>query len=172
MVRLLNFEVIKMNPLKRFSQIFLGWLAAFLVSGATVFAAYPEKPVTIVVPYPAGGATDVIARMLAEKLTSAWKQQVVVINKPGAGTTVAAEALARTPGDGYTLYMTTAAHTISASLYSKLNYDPIKDFGPITLVSTIPLVLVTNPAIPAKTLKELIDYAKSQKKWPNDGFDG
>ena len=88
MARLLNFEVIKMNTLKRFSRIFSGWLAAFLVSGGTVLAAYPEKPVTIVVPYPAGGATDVIARMLAEKLTTAWKQQVVVINKPGAGTTV------------------------------------------------------------------------------------
>jgi tripartite-type tricarboxylate transporter receptor subunit TctC len=131
-------------------KAFLGWLVACFVYGATASAAYPDKPVTIVVPYPAGGATDVIARMLAEKLTSVWKQQVVVTNKPGAGTTVAAEALARAPGDGYTLYMTTAAHTISASLYRKLNYDPIKDFGPITLVSTIPLVLVTNPAYPSQ----------------------
>ena len=145
------------------SKALLGLLTVCFLAGATAAAAYPDKPVTIVVPYPAGGATDVIARMLAEKLTAAWKQQVVVTNKPGAGTTVAAEALARAPGDGYMLYMTTAAHTISASLYRKLNYDPIKDFGPITLVSTIPLVLVTNPAVPAKTLKELIDYAKTQK---------
>ena len=126
-------------------------------------AAYPEKPVTIVVPYPAGGATDVVARLLAEKLPNVWGQPVMVVNRPGAGTTVAAESIARAQGDGYTLYMTTAAHTISASLYSKLSYDPIKDFAPIDLVSTIPLVLVTNPALPASTLSELVAYAKSQK---------
>ena len=129
----------------------------------TCVAAFPDKAVTIVVPYPAGGATDVVARLLAEKLPAVWGQQVVVVNRPGAGTTVAAEALARSPGDGYTLYMTTAAHTISASLYSKLNYDPIKDFAPITLVSTIPLVLVTTPALPVKNLKDLITYGKQHK---------
>jgi tripartite-type tricarboxylate transporter receptor subunit TctC len=122
---------------------------------------FPAKPVSIVVPYPAGGATDVIARMVAEKLTQSWGQPVIVNNKPGAGTVIAAEMVARSPNDGYTLYMTTAAHTISASLYKKLAYDPIKDFAPITLTSTIPLVLVTNPSLPAKTLAELIAYAKS-----------
>lgn len=136
--------------------------AAVLLSGVAQ-AAYPDKPVTIIVPYPAGGATDVVARLLAEKLPAVWGQSVMVVNRPGAGTTVAAESLARSAGDGYTLYMTTAAHTISASLYSKLNYDPIKDFAPITLVSTIPLVLVTNPSLPVNTLSELIAYAKSQK---------
>ena len=133
------------------------------MSGFTVAAAFPDKAVTIVVPYPAGGATDVVARLLAEKLPGIWGQQVVVVNRPGAGTTVAAEALARSPGDGYTLYMTTAAHTISASLYGKLNYDPIKDFAPITLVSTIPLVLVTTPGLPVKNLKDLIAYGKQHK---------
>lgn len=136
--------------------------AAVLLSGVAQ-AAYPDKPVTIIVPYPAGGATDVVARLLAEKLPAVWGQSVMVVNRPGAGTTVAAESLARSAGDGYTLYMTTAAHTISASLYSKLNYDPIKDFEPITLVSTIPLVLVTNPSLPVNTLSELITYAKGQK---------
>ena len=129
----------------------------------TYAAEFPEKAVTIVVPYPAGGATDVIARLIAEKLPTVWKQQVVVTNRPGAGTTVAAEAFSRAPGDGYTLFMTTAAHTISASLYKKLNYDPIKDFAPITLVSTIPLVLVTTPALPVTTVPELVAYAKAQK---------
>jgi tripartite-type tricarboxylate transporter receptor subunit TctC len=129
----------------------------------TYAAEFPEKAVTIVVPYPAGGATDVIARLIAEKLPTVWKQQVVVTNRPGAGTTVAAEAFSRAPGDGYTLFMTTAAHTISASLYKKLNYDPIKDFAPITLVSTIPLVLVTTPALPVSTVPELVAYAKAQK---------
>jgi tripartite-type tricarboxylate transporter receptor subunit TctC len=124
---------------------------------------FPEKPVALVVPYPAGGATDVIARMLAEKLTESWAQPVVVNNKPGAGTTLAAEALARSPGDGYNLYLTTAAHTISASLYKNLAYDPIKDFAPITLVATIPLVLVTTSSLPVADLQSLIAYSKSQK---------
>ena len=151
------------------SKALLGWLTVCFLSGATAFAAYPEKPVTIVVPYPAGGATDVIARMLAEKLTATWKQQVVVTNKPGAGTTVAAEALARAPGDGYTLYMTTAAHTISASLYRKLNYDPIKDFAPVSHVSRAPLLLVVHPSVPAKSVRELILLAKSRPGKMNFG---
>lgn len=143
------------------------WAIPALVVAGMLCAApasaqnFPTKPVSIVVPYPAGGATDVIARMVAEKLSQSWGQPVIVNNKPGAGTVIAAEMVARSPGDGYTLYMTTAAHTISASLYKKLAYDPIKDFAPITLTSTIPLVLVTNPSLPVKTLSELIAYAKS-----------
>lgn len=138
-------------------------LALGLALGSAVASAagFPDKPVTLVVPYPPGGATDVIARLIAEKLPAAWGQQVIVNNRPGAGTTVAAEAVARAPGDGYTLYMTTAAHTISASLYKKLNYDPLKDFAPLTLTSTIPLVLVTAPSLPVKNLAELIAYGKA-----------
>jgi len=139
------------------------WLVGAGFSGATLAQTFPQKVVTIVVPYPAGGATDVIGRMVAEKLPSAWNQPVVVTNRPGAGTTVAAESIARAAGDGYTLYITTAAHTISASLYSKLKYDPVKDFAPITLISTIPLVMVANPTLPVNTLQELIQYAKAQK---------
>lgn len=150
-----------MNINKFITRLTVG--VTLCVSSLTLAAGFPERAVTIVVPYPAGGATDVVARLLAEKLPAVWGQQVVVVNRPGAGTTVAAEALARSPGDGYTLYMTTAAHTISASLYSKLSYDPIKDFAPITLVSTIPLVLVTTPALPVKTLKDLIAYGKQHK---------
>lgn len=150
-----------MNINKLITRLAVG--VTLCVSSLTHAAGFPERAVTIVVPYPAGGATDVVARLLAEKLPAVWGQQVVVVNRPGAGTTVAAEALARSPGDGYTLYMTTAAHTISASLYSKLSYDPIKDFAPITLVSTIPLVLVTTPALPVKTLKDLIAYGKQHK---------
>ncbi|PND33669.1 MFS transporter [Achromobacter pulmonis] len=136
-------------------------LGMVLAASAAQAAGYPDKPVTLVVPYPPGGATDVIARLIAEKLPAAWGQQVIVNNRPGAGTTVAAEAVARSPGDGYTLYMTTAAHTISASLYKKLNYDPLKDFAPLTLTSTIPLVLVTTPSLPVNSLAELIAYAKA-----------
>ncbi|RAP63262.1 MFS transporter [Achromobacter sp. HZ01] len=136
-------------------------LGMVLAASAAQAAGYPDKPVTLVVPYPPGGATDVIARLIAEKLPAAWGQQVIVNNRPGAGTTVAAEAVARSPGDGYTLYMTTAAHTISASLYKKLNYDPLKDFAPLTLTSTIPLVLVTAPSLLVNSLAELIAYAKA-----------
>lgn len=143
-------------------------LSAALLVGAgfsalTAAQNFPEKSVTLVVPYPAGGATDVIGRMVAEKLPAQWKQPVIVTNRPGAGTTVAAESVARAPGDGYTLYITTAAHTISASLYGKLKYDPIKDFAPITLISTIPLVMVANPSLPVNSLADLIQYAKAQK---------
>ncbi len=134
---------------------------AFLFAGPAAAQAWPAKPVTIVVPYPAGGATDVIARMVAEKAAKDWGQPVVVNNRPGAGTVIGAESVARAPGDGYTLYMTTAAHTISASLYKKLAYDPIKDFAPITLTSTIPLVLVTTPSLPVKTLADVIAHAKA-----------
>jgi tripartite-type tricarboxylate transporter receptor subunit TctC len=144
-------------------------IAAALAASAFVAAApapalaqsYPTKPVTMVVPYPAGGATDVIARMVSEKLSRDWPQAVVVANRPGAGTVVGAESVARAPGDGYTLYMTTAAHTISASLYRKLNYDPVKDFAPITLVATIPLVLVTAPSVPVKSVSDLVAYVKA-----------
>ncbi len=139
-------------------------LAGCMAAGGAAHAAFPDRPVTIVVPYPAGGATDVIARLVAEKLPAVWKQPVVIRNQPGAGTTVAAEALSRAAGDGYTLYMTTAAHTISASLYKNLKYDPLKDFAPITLVSTIPLVLVTTPSLPAKTLPDLIGDIKKSKE--------
>ncbi|MFS0757951.1 tripartite tricarboxylate transporter substrate binding protein [Noviherbaspirillum sp. 1P10PC] len=133
-----------------------------VLSGTQAFAqAYPTNPVTIVVPYAAGGATDVIARMVGQKLSDKWGQPVIVNNRPGAGTAIGAESVVRAPADGYTLYMTTAAHTISASLYKKLSYDPIKDFAPISLTSVVPLVLVASPKLPAHTLQELIQYAKA-----------
>lgn len=135
--------------------------ASFFSSGQVSAQNFPNKPVTIVVPYPAGGATDVIARMVAQKVSVSWGQPVIVNNRPGAGTVIAAESVAKSAGDGYTLYMTTAAHTISASLYKKLPYAPIKDFAPVTLTSVIPLVLVTATSVPVKTLPELIQYLKA-----------
>jgi tripartite-type tricarboxylate transporter receptor subunit TctC len=148
-----------MNLKQLGARALLAFAAVF--PALTAAQAYPTKPVNLVVPYPAGGATDVIARMIADKLTQTWGQPVVVSNKPGAGTLIAADAVARSPGDGYTLYMTTAAHTISGSLYKKVPYDPIKDFAPITLTSTIPLVLVTTPSLPVNSLPELIARAKA-----------
>ncbi len=134
--------------------------AVALCAAAAHADSFPAKPVTMIVPYPAGGATDVVARAVSEQLASAWKQPVVVENRAGAGTTIAAAAVARAPADGYTLFMTTSAHTISGHLYSNLTYDAVKDFAPITLVTKVPLVLVVNPDVPAKTLPEFLDYLK------------
>lgn len=134
--------------------------AAALIAGTAHADTYPSKPVSMIVPYPAGGATDVVARAVAERLTQAWGQTVIVENRAGAGTTIGASTVARARGDGYTLFMTTSAHTISGHLYSKLNYDPVKDFAPITLVTKVPLVLVINPSIPANTLPEFLAYLK------------
>jgi Uncharacterized protein conserved in bacteria len=136
--------------------------AVALCAAAAHADSFPAKPVTMIVPYPAGGATDVVARAVSEQLASAWKQPVVVENRAGAGTTIAAAAVARAPADGYTLFMTTSAHTISGHLYSNLTYDAVKDFAPITLVTKVPLVLVVNPDVPAKTLPEFLDYLKQR----------
>jgi tripartite-type tricarboxylate transporter receptor subunit TctC len=125
-------------------------------------AAYPAKPVNMVVPYAAGGATDVIARLVADGLSRQWPKPVIVMNRPGAGTVLGAESVARAAGDGYTLYMTTAAHTISGSLYPKLSYDPVTDFAAITRVASIPLVLVVNPSVRATTASELVALVKSK----------
>jgi tripartite-type tricarboxylate transporter receptor subunit TctC len=139
--------------------------AAAGVYSAPVFADdYPAKPVRLVIPYPAGGATDVIARLVADKLGTRWGQAVIADNRPGAGTTIGAEMVAKSPPDGYTLFMTTSAHTISASLYKKLSYDPLKDFTPITLVATIPLVLVVSQDLPVNNLQDLVRLAKSSEK--------
>ncbi|QNP47286.1 Bug family tripartite tricarboxylate transporter substrate binding protein [Diaphorobacter aerolatus] len=148
--------------------------AAAVVATPTALAQqnYPTKPVRMVVPYPPGGATDVIGRLIADKLGAQWGQAVVVDNRAGAGTTVGAENVAKSAPDGYTLYETTATHTISASLYPKLSYDPIKDFTPITLTATIPLVLVTTPKIPARTVDELVKWIKAQPGGASMGSPG
>jgi tripartite-type tricarboxylate transporter receptor subunit TctC len=144
-----------------------------LLAGASILAVpglawaqrdYPGRAVRMIVPYPAGGATDVIARLITEKLTAKWGQPVVVENRAGAGTTVASEVVARSEPDGYTLYETTSAHTISASLYSKLSYDPIRDFSAITLTATVPLVLVVPKAVPVADLQGFTAWAKAQPR--------
>ncbi|WP_235548632.1 tripartite tricarboxylate transporter substrate binding protein [Noviherbaspirillum sp. Root189] len=143
----------------------LAMVVALSAAGAAVAQTtpdYPAKPVTLVVPYAAGGATDVIARILGQQLGEIWKQPVVVTNRPGAGTVLGAGQVAKAAGDGYTLYMTTAAHTISASLYKSLPYDPYKDFAPINLASVVPLVLVTASTLPAKDLQAVLAMARAQ----------
>ncbi|MHB2266077.1 Bug family tripartite tricarboxylate transporter substrate binding protein [Aliihoeflea sp. PC F10.4] len=122
---------------------------------------YPEQTVSIVVPYAAGGATDVIARIIAEGL-SGWPHPVVVENRPGAATTVGARYVASSEADGHTLLMTTAAHTISSSVYPNLAYDPLEDFQAITLTSTIPLVLMVAPQVEVTDLEGFKELAAAQ----------
>ncbi len=126
-------------------------------------AAYPKQPVTLVVPFPAGGPTDAMARVLALKLGERLGQQVVIDNRGGAGGGIAAEFVARAPGDGYTLFFgTTGTLAINPSLYAKLRYDPVKDFTPISLMATTMNVLVVSPQVPARNLGELIALAKTK----------
>ena len=129
-----------------------GLLAASLLAAATPLAhaqAWPGKPIRIVVPFPPGGSTDLLARRLGEKLAVALGQPVVVENKPGAGGTTGADGVSKSPADGYTLLMgVTGSNAIAASLYPKLPYDPVKDFAPVSQVVSAPLVLAVNAASP------------------------
>ena len=125
--------------------------------------SYPSKPIRLVVPFPAGGPTDIVARPLAQFLGDALKQQIVVDNRGGAGGSIGAENVAKSPADGYTLIMATVGtHAINASLYKKLAYDPVKDFTPIALVAAAPVALVAHPSVPASSVGELIARAKAQ----------
>ena len=133
---------------------------------------YPTKPVKIIFGFPAASATDVIARAIGQKLSDKWGQPVVIDNRPGAGGNLGSEIAAKQPADGYTIFFGTVANAISASYYSKLNYDYLKDFMPITLVATTPLVLVANNDVPAKSVKELIAYAKANPGTINFGSGG
>ena len=133
---------------------------------------WPTKPVKITFGFPAASATDVIARAVGQKLSEKWGQSVVIENRPGAGGNLGSEVAARAPNDGYTIFFGTVANAISTTLYSKLNYDYLKDFTPITLVATTPLVLVANPSLPVKNVKELIDHAKANPGKLNFGSGG
>lgn len=124
---------------------------------------WPAKPVRLVVGYAAGGATDVVARLVGQKMGEQLGQPVLVDNRTGANSNVGAELVARAPADGYTLYVYTIANTINASLYGKLGYDPRKDFEPIGLMAKIPNILVVHPALPVKTVEDYQRFAKSSK---------
>jgi tripartite-type tricarboxylate transporter receptor subunit TctC len=146
-----------------------------LVLLATLFCAYaisanaqtssnwPDKPIKIIVGYSAGGATDVLARLIAVKMSNTLGQSIVVENKPGANSNVGAELVVRAPADGYTLYAYSIANTINMSLYPKLSYDAIKDFESIGMIAKIPNILVVNPNLPVKTVADYVRFAKDSK---------
>ena len=145
-------------------------LALMLASAGASAQGYPTKPIRLVVPYPAGGPLDIMARAIGQKLTEAWKQPVVVDNRAGAGGNIGADFVAKSAPDGYTLLMgAVATHAINPSLYSKIPYDPVKDFAPVALVAQVPNILVVNPAVPAKTVRELIALARAQPGTLNFG---
>ncbi|MBO9642675.1 MAG: tripartite tricarboxylate transporter substrate binding protein [Pseudacidovorax sp.] len=125
--------------------------------------AYPSKPIHIVVPFPPGGSTDVLARRIGDKLASAWGQPVVVDNRAGAGGTVGADYVAKSAPDGYTLLMgVTGSNAIAQALYAKLPYDVVKDFAPVSMVVSAPLVLAVNPDVKVRTAQEFLALAKSK----------
>jgi tripartite-type tricarboxylate transporter receptor subunit TctC len=154
-----------MNTLRR-SVVLLALLAlplAILVGPTPAHAqAFPNKPVRLVVPFPPGGPLDTVGRALAQKLTEAWGQSVIVDNRPGAGGNIGADLVAKAAPDGYTVVMgALSTHAVNPSLYAKMPYDAVKDFAPITLVAITPNVLVVNPSLPVNSVRELIAYAKA-----------
>nr|WP_316642497.1 tripartite tricarboxylate transporter substrate binding protein [uncultured Roseateles sp.] len=145
---------------------------ALLMSGGAMAQAWPSKPVTLVVPFPAGGTTDVLARALADKLAQSLGQAVIVESKPGAGATLGADYVAKSRPDGYTLLVGAVHHTIASSVYKKLPYDFQKDLTPITTIALVPNVLVVNAATPARNVAELVALLKANPGKMNYGSNG
>lgn len=140
-------------------HVILAW--PFLTAGAHAQQDYPTRPIRIVVPSSPGGGTDILARQIAQKLTERWGQQVIVDNRPGAGQMIGIELVAKAAPDGYTLVMTATPLALNTVLYKKVPYDPVRDFAPISQVAAMPNIIVTHPALPARTIRELIALARS-----------
>ena len=136
-------------------------IVGFLTAPSRAADTYPEHKVRVIVPFAAGGPTDVIGRMVAERLSEAWGQQLYVENMPGAGGNLGVETGARAAPDGYTIVVVSTGFIINPSMYSKIGYDPVKDFAPISLVAASPNVVTVHPSVPAKDLKELIALIKA-----------
>ena len=131
--------------------------------GTDAASGYPSRPVRLIVPYPPGGGNDTLARIFGLKLTESWGQQIVIDNRPGAGTIIGTQLAARAAPDGYTLLLSSiATHAVAPNLYRNPGYDPVKDFTPVTLLAVAPTVLCTNVSVPAKTVQELIALAKAK----------
>ena len=137
-------------------------IAALVLAAGASAQPYPNRPVRFIVPYPAGGATDIISRLIGDKLGAALGQQFVIDNRAGGGQKIGTGLAAGAAPDGHTILLVSITHTINPSLYAKLPYDTIKDFSPITIVAKSPLVLVVHPSIRAKSVKELIALMKTQ----------
>ena len=153
----------------KFTRLITGLVVAMMTlttlsqtSAPSAASAYPNKPVKVVVPYPPGGPTDIVARVVFQQVSEATGQQFVIDNRAGGGGNIGAEAVAHAPADGYTLLVATTAHAINMSLFSGLRYDVVKDFMPVSLLTQGPLVLVATPSFPANNVRELIALAKAK----------
>lgn len=150
-------------------------VAVCLTLGTTLAFAgtFPDKPIRLVVPFPPGGTTDLLGRVLANRLSETLGQQVIVDNRPGAGGTIGSDVVAKAPADGYTLmFGTVGTQSINSSLYKRLPFDAQKDFTPVALFAGVPNILVVNPKVSAKNVKELVDYAKTHPNALNMGSAG
>ena len=149
------------------------FLSALLLLPCLAFAqAYPARPVRIIVPYPPGGATDVMARVIAQQFSQSWPQRVVVENKPGASGSIGSDLVAKSAADGYTLLMQGTQHAINLSLYKQLPYDTLRDFTPVAYIGATPFLLVVHPSVPANSVAELIAYIKARPGGANYGSSG
>jgi tripartite-type tricarboxylate transporter receptor subunit TctC len=144
----------------RSMRLFSAALAILLSLATAARADYPEKPIRLVVPFPPGGVTDIVARLLAERLSAEFGQQVLVDNKTGAGGVIAGEIVAKAPPDGYTLLLTTPNHTINAAFRANMPYNTEKDFRAVSNVGQVPMLLVTHPSLPVTSFQGFIDYAR------------
>ena len=138
-------------------------IASMLTTSAALAQTWPTKPIRLMVPFPPGGSTDIVARIVAQKLSERLGQPLVIENRGGGGGTIGTAATAKTAPDGYSLAVaSTSTHVVAPGVYPKLDYDPIKDFAPVGLMAVSPYLLVVNPNVPAKSLKELVELAKKQ----------
>jgi tripartite-type tricarboxylate transporter receptor subunit TctC len=152
-------------------RFLLALLLAF-ATAANAQDAWPSKPIRFILPFPPGGGTDILGRLIAERLSAQLGQPVVTENRGGAGGNVGTEAAAKSAPDGYTIVLVAPSLAISPTLYGKLNYDPVKDFVPVSLVATVPNVMVTQPSLPVQNLSEFIAYVKGKPGALNFGSGG
>src|SRR3954467_11233108 len=147
-----------MHAMQRMAALF----GSLVVCAAALAQDYPAKPLRFIVPFPPGGGNDTVARAIAQQMSPALGQPVVIDNRPGAGGSIGADLAAKAPADGYTLFLAgVGSHVVNPNLHAKLSYDPVRDFAPITLVASAPSVLVVNPGVPARTIAELTAYARA-----------
>lgn len=144
-----------------FKIITLAISLTLVAAGPCIAQGYPDRPVKLVIPFPPGGGTDIVGRLIAQKLSEVWQQPVIVDNKPGANTLIGTEFVAKTIPDGYTLLMASPSHTINPSLYKNLRFDTQKDFSGAAIVATGPLILAISPSLPARNVGEFIAYTKT-----------
>ena len=156
-------------------QALVKWFTTLALTSASAVAlaqVYPHKTIRLIVPFPAGGPTDIIARTVGQKLTESMGQAVVIDNRGGSGGNIGTDIVAKAAPDGYTLLMAIVSHAINPSLYSKLPFDPVKDFAPIARTGAATIIFVASPSIGAKTIKDMIALAKAKPKQYNFGSPG